>query len=126
MLTSISGIQQALDILGIQCYHGAVLLGRPSDVPLWTEALDAKFYNKGKLYGREEWDKLVGDFGALSDVPAICFAEDLVKLYPEAKVILIDRERDDWFESFNEGVISACWRPSTHIIARYVTAYARA
>jgi len=117
MRTGTMSMQHALDILGVPCYHGAVMLGRSSDIPLWAEALDAKFYNKGTRYGRREWDRLIGDFGALSDVPAICFAEDLVEAYPEAKVILIDRERDAWFESFDEAVISACWRPSTHIIA---------
>jgi Sulfotransferase domain len=111
-------MQRAFDILNIPCYHGAVLLTRPSDVPLWSEALDAKFCDKGKRYGRAEWDKRIGEFGALSDVPVIAFSEDLVEAYPEAKVILVERSLETWEKSFKEGVIEACWHPRTHFIAR--------
>ncbi|KAL2007652.1 hypothetical protein VTN00DRAFT_7634 [Thermoascus crustaceus] len=109
-------MQRALEILGIPTYHMNVVLTRPSDVPLWSEALDAKFYGKGKRYGREEWDKLVGEFGALSDTPVLAFAEDLVEAYPEAKVILVERDPEEWKRSF-EGIIKACWDPTTHFIA---------
>lgn len=31
-------------------------------IPLWTEAIDAKYRGKEKPYGREEFDKLFGDY----------------------------------------------------------------
>jgi hypothetical protein len=31
-------------------------------IPLWTEALEAKYHHKGVPYGRAEFDKLLGDF----------------------------------------------------------------
>ncbi|KAL2002903.1 hypothetical protein VTN02DRAFT_5620 [Thermoascus thermophilus] len=46
------------------------------------------FEGKGKQYSREEWDKLVDEFGALSNTAVLMFAEDLVEAYAEAKVIL--------------------------------------
>lgn len=36
---------------------------------------------------------------ALADFPASIFAEDLIQLYPEAKVILLQRDEDAWFRS---------------------------
>ena len=32
------------------------------DIPLWTEAIEAKYYGKGAPYERKEFDKLIGDF----------------------------------------------------------------
>lgn len=31
-------------------------------IPLWTEALEAKYYGKASPYGRSEFDKVLGDF----------------------------------------------------------------
>jgi Sulfotransferase domain len=36
---------------------------------------------------------------ALSDIPAVMFAEELVQAYPEAKVILTTRSVDSWYNS---------------------------
>ena len=72
---------------------------------MWGEALDAKLSCKGKIFGREEWDQLLGDYSAASDVPVICFAEDLIAAYPEAKVILVERNIDKWYKSFNDTVV---------------------
>ena len=41
-------------------------------------------------------------------------------MYPDTKVILIDRERQAWFESFNGVVVQAGFKPSTIALARYV------
>ena len=72
---------------------------------MWGEALDSKFSCKGKILGREVWDQLLGDYSAASDVPAMCFAEDLIAAYPEARVILVERDIDTWYKSFNDTVI---------------------
>ncbi|KAI9691512.1 MAG: hypothetical protein M1822_007583 [Bathelium mastoideum] len=111
-------MQQALEILEIPCWHGVSAFSRISDCSKWRAALEAKFFNKGQPFSREQWDRLLGDFGAVSDVPAIAFAEDLIAAYPEAKVILVERDRDRWFNSFNEAVIGPCWNPVLQVIAR--------
>jgi len=51
--------------------------------------IDAKFYNKGKLPGRAEFDDLWGEFGALSNVPTIGFARELAEAYPEVVHLLL-------------------------------------
>ena len=55
--------------------------------------------------GREVLDRLLGDYSAASDVPVMCFVEDLIAAYPEAKVILVERDIDTWYRSFNDTVI---------------------
>ena len=34
--------------------------------------------------------------------PIVCFAEDLIIAYPEAKVVLVERDIDNWYQSFEE------------------------
>ena len=93
----------ALTKLGYSPFHMAVALGSPkTNLSLWSEALNAKFKGQGKKWGREEFDKLLGPFDALADVPAICFVEELVEAYPEAKVILTNRDVDSWLNSMDQ------------------------
>ena len=97
----------ALEKLGLHAWH-SLLFGSTNlgDIPMWNEALDAKFLGRGKRYDREEWDQLLYNFAAISsDTPAIAFAEDLIKAYPEAKVILVNRDIDKWYDSFNQNVV---------------------
>lgn len=64
---------------------------------MWWEAFEAKFEGKGKPFGRDQFDKLLGHCQAVADNPCICFAEDLIAAYPEVKVILTLRPVDDWY-----------------------------
>lgn len=34
----------------------------PRDCEMWLEALKSKYDGKGKVFGREEWDQLLGNF----------------------------------------------------------------
>ena len=36
-------------------------LYNPPDARMWEEAADAEYYGKGKPFGKEEWDQLLGD-----------------------------------------------------------------
>ena len=66
---------------------------------MWMEALKAKYDGAGKPYGREEFDRLLGHCQAVSDIPAVVFAEELIRAYPDAKVVLTLRDVDAWYES---------------------------
>ena len=98
-------MQFALDILGIPCYHSMLMWHNNLDCKMWDEALDAKFFGKGKPFTRADWDQLLGSHSAVADVPAIAFAEELIEAYPEAKVVLVERDIESWYKSFNEAVI---------------------
>lgn len=66
---------------------------------MWMEALEAKYDGIGKPYGREDFDRLLGHCQAVSDIPAVVFSEDLIRAYPDAKVILTLRDVDSWHAS---------------------------
>jgi hypothetical protein len=100
--TGTVSLRQALICLGYSdCYHFAsTLQENPLDTSLWLEALNAKFKGIGKKYGRPEWDALLGTCQAVTDTPCVIFYKELLLGYPDAKVILTERDdADQWFRS---------------------------
>lgn len=100
--TGTVSLRQALVRLGYtDCYHFAsTLQENPLDATLWNEAIQAKFLGIGKPYAKPEWDALLGHCQAVTDTPCTIFYKELLAAYPDAKVILT--ERDDvhqWHES---------------------------
>lgn len=98
----------ALRMLGYNPYHMAEAVKNADiDIPCWIEGLEAKFCGKGKLWGKEEFDKLTGRHDvreasrtfdrhsllsqAVLDLPCALFVEELLAAYPSAKVILTER-----------------------------------
>lgn len=72
--------------------------------------MNAKYLGLGQRFTRTDWDQLLGSYSAVSaDPPAVAFAEDLIAAYPEAKVILVEREIESWYRSFDTNVIAPQW-----------------
>lgn len=76
----------------------------PELYPLWEEALRAKHYGECEPYGEREYKKLLGDFNVSSNFPGTLVAEDLIKAFPNAKVILTTRDVDSWLHSMKNSV----------------------
>ena len=116
--TGTMSMQRALNTLGYTYYHSSLFFSNINDCIMWDEALDAKSFGRGSQFNRDDWDKLLGDFSAVSaDPPPVAFADDLVKAYPEAKVILVERDVEAWFRSFSSTVTSGMWSPLMNRIA---------
>ncbi|KAJ7183637.1 P-loop containing nucleoside triphosphate hydrolase protein [Mycena filopes] len=97
-----SSMKQALETLGYdRTNHGLVAFANPHDRKMWVEAINAKFFGKGRLYVREDWDRLLGHFQAVTDAPHYLFAKELIEAYPDAKVVLTIRDPDSWWRSTN-------------------------
>lgn len=111
-------MQLALNILGYPCYHGLSLFANLRDCDMWNEALDAKYCAKGARFSRQDWDQLLGNYSAVTDLPVVAFSEDLIEAYPEAKVILVERDIEKWYQSFDEGIIVNVWSPLLRFIAQ--------
>ena len=80
--------------------------------------MDAKYLGQGPRFTRTDWDQLLGSYSAVSaDPPAVAFAEDLVAAYPDAKVILVEREIESWYRSFDTNVITAQWSPMISFVS---------
>lgn len=63
--------------------------------PLWIAAQKIKSDDHGAPYGRVDFDKMLGAYDAVSDLPTVLFADELIAAYPEAKVLLTVREAED-------------------------------
>ncbi|KAA6415659.1 MAG: hypothetical protein FRX48_00376 [Lasallia pustulata] len=78
--------------------------------PMCEEGLRAKVYGDGASFGRKEFDVLLGDYAsihqpsikAVTDVPRALFVDELTKAYPDAKVILTNRDVDKWMGSMQD------------------------
>jgi hypothetical protein len=102
----------AMEILGMHCWHSLLLLStNHGDIEMWDELVDRKFggpdrKGTGPPVGRSDFDQILHGFGAISsDTPAIAFAKELIEAYPEAKVVLVEREIESWYQSFTTTVI---------------------
>lgn len=92
--TGTVSLRQALVTLGYKdVYHFAsVLQENPRDAEMWTEAMNAKFKGKGKEFEKADWDQLLGHCMATTDTPSVLFYKELLAAYPDAKVILTERD----------------------------------
>ncbi|KAF9871474.1 hypothetical protein CkaCkLH20_11121 [Colletotrichum karsti] len=113
--TGTSSMCAALEKLGITCWHSTCFMSTNfADIEMWQEMVDRKFFSggKGKPVGREEFDQLLHSYGAVSsDTPAVAFAEELIAAYPEAKVVLVEREIESWYKSYMRGIIGNMFDP---------------
>ncbi|GAB1205839.1 hypothetical protein APSETT445_004518 [Aspergillus pseudonomiae] len=105
--TGTNSLVVALRKLGYTPYHGSECFkSPPRDFNLWIEALNCNFFNRDPnnipRYGREEFDRLIGTYDAVLDIPASIFWEDLIHAYPDAKVILTTRDFDSWWVSMDK------------------------
>lgn len=84
----------------VDTYHMmCASIENPPDCLLWHDALAAKYLGTGPKFTRADWDALLGDCQAVCDWPAIAFAKELIEAYPEAKVVLTNRDVDSWHAS---------------------------
>lgn len=90
----------ALSELGVnKPYHMNSVFRNPRDSVMWREAAEAKFWNKGDKFTRKEWDMLLGRTEVCLDLPSAAFMPELIAAYPEAKVIVCERDADKWYPS---------------------------
>jgi Sulfotransferase domain len=98
--TGTFSLKIALDRLGFRCYHMFELFNRLEDAKLWLRA-----YNEEE---REEVLKAIfSDYEATVDFPSITFYRDLIKQYPDAKVIRTIRDSNSWYDSFQSTINEA-------------------
>ncbi|CZR59348.1 uncharacterized protein PAC_09240 [Phialocephala subalpina] len=118
--TGTTSLQHALEILGVKPFaHGFTIFTQSRDLVMWQQGMRDKWWPQSDStpFGREEFDNLLGQYEGLSDWPCIAFSEELIKAYPEAKAILVEREIESWYKSFQKTVSSNVFWPVMHGIA---------
>ncbi|KAK7708987.1 hypothetical protein SLS64_006467 [Diaporthe eres] len=67
----------------------------------WTQVYEAREAGE-KARTLKLLHELVAGFAGVTDLPAIDFVPELLELYPDAKVVLVTRDRDRWWDSFGK------------------------
>ncbi|KAJ4022815.1 hypothetical protein NW761_014963 [Fusarium oxysporum] len=120
--TGSASIAEALTILGYKgVHHGLKAIDSLDDWKVINRAADATFpvlpTYTGEPFTRDEWDELYGPCEAGTDMAAL-FATQLVKVYPNAKVILVVRDFDKWYASY-ETVFEQLWSFGADLAINY-------
>ena len=95
---------RAYIILGFKTHHGLLEDVTESPWALIEAAAEATWPNVPGAstrppHTRADWDKIWGAYDAVTDL-ASPFALELIKAYPEAKVVIVQRDFDSWWPSF--------------------------
>ena len=89
--TGTHSLAVALEKLGFgPCYHMLEVKKNPGHVQMWNDAIDGKGV---------DWDLLFSGYNSTVEWPSVSFLPQSVKHYPEAKVILTQRDPEAWYES---------------------------
>ena len=73
-------------------------VGKNNHHDLWAALMDKKFKTHEPIT-KPELDQILGPYNALADFPATIFATELMEHYPEAKVVLVSRDEQGWYDS---------------------------
>ena len=94
------GMRRAMSQLGIyECHHINTVISDPvNQIPQWIKALECKYSKKGCMEKRD-WDQLLGRSQACCDRPAALFSAELAQIYPNAKVVMLNRDPEAWYNS---------------------------
>ncbi|KXT00967.1 hypothetical protein AC578_8208 [Pseudocercospora eumusae] len=82
------------NLLEAPIYHGYMYLLMRNTPPakFWLKCIEAKYEGKGKIHGREEFDEGLGKFTSFTDLPSSFLWREPIDAYPEAKVVLVNRD----------------------------------
>jgi hypothetical protein len=84
-------LKVALEELGFgPCYHMTEVFEHPEHLPLWEAAIQGEPVH---------WEQIFGSYQAAVDWPTAAFYDELMKVYPESKVLLSIRDSEKWYES---------------------------
>jgi hypothetical protein len=96
--TGTLSLKLALEELGFsKCYHMTEVLAHREDVRVWDAAA------RGEPV---DWDALFRGYQATVDWPGCSFYQELLRHYPEAKVVLTVRDPEKWYESARQTIYS--------------------
>ena len=94
--TGTTSLTAALERLGyVKCHHMREVLRDPSQAKVWMAAY------RGEAV---DWQRLLADYKATTDWPSCRFYAELLREYPDAKIVLTVRDPDRWYESVSETI----------------------
>eukprot|EP01113_Clastostelium_recurvatum_P007870 TRINITY_DN13683_c0_g1_i3.p1 TRINITY_DN13683_c0_g1~~TRINITY_DN13683_c0_g1_i3.p1 ORF type:complete len:253 (+),score=32.25 TRINITY_DN13683_c0_g1_i3:208-966(+) len=92
--TGTSSLREALNYLGYRCYHMSEVEKNPGHDALWLQATQAKGQQRSV-----DWGSLFRGYDAAVDFPPAAFYRQILDAFPDAKVILSERDFESWYQS---------------------------
>jgi Sulfotransferase domain len=94
--TGTYSLKAALERLGFgPCHHMSEVINDPEQVTLWAEVAG----------GRPDFERIFAGFRSAVDFPVSAYWQDVLAATPGAKVILSDRDPEDWYGSFSQTIL---------------------
>jgi hypothetical protein len=89
--TGTHSLKVALErLLDAPCHHMLEILGDPTQVPAWTDAIEGR---------PVDWSAMLARYRAIVDWPGGSFWRELSTAYPDALVLLSVRDPESWYRS---------------------------
>ncbi len=116
--TGTLSMKTVLEELGFApCYHMVEVFQHPEAVPYWEAAVEGNFV---------DWHAIFGKYQATVDWPGCTFYEQLMQVYPDAKVLLNVRDFDSWYESVLSTIYPASRnRPTPEMLSMFDAEHVR-
>ena len=96
--TSTVAITSALRLLGFSPYDYFTRLEN-GHLSQWNRMLQAKLQQRRKPLDKSTVYRLTSDYDCISDAPCFFLVEELAEAFPEAQVLLNQRDVDSWLRS---------------------------
>jgi hypothetical protein len=94
--TGTTSLKIALQLLtGKPSYHMADIFENPSHIEFWHSKATGETV---------DWNRFFASYGSAIDWPAAAFWPELMRVYPEAKVLLSERDPESWWKSANRTI----------------------
>ena len=106
-------LKHALEEMGHgPCYHMIELTNEPQRAKLWLQAAKGKDLN---------WEAVFEGYASTADFPGCLFYQDLLKAYPQAKVILTVRDAESWYHSARQTIFKSypSFKQALYIASHY-------
>ena len=113
--TGTASMCEAYSLLGLRPWHGLYLDREDTEIfHRFEKAIDATLPNAPGArarppFTRADWDTIFGDYDVPTDW-AGWFVEELVHAYPDAKVVIVQRDFDAWYRSLDETLLQHVFR----------------
>ena len=96
--TGTLSMKRALEELGFgRCYHMEEVFADHRRSQAW-----ASYFTGGPV----DWDEVFEGYGAAVDAPAYLAWRDLIRVYPDAKVVLTVRDAKSWYDSMLKTILA--------------------
>lgn len=100
--TGTLSLKAALEMLGFgPCYHMVEVFQNPDHMAIWSVAADG---------APPDWRAFMKDYRAGVDWPVCHFWRELAGAFPQAKILLTERDADAWYESISKTIFEQLGR----------------